>query len=873
MDSASVAEAVWPELAELKGTHFHDTLMSRRAAMSDTAADSLYHQPDVRLLQHILFSARNAPPPVKEATRKKAEATLARIRKGANFGQLAVGALGRSRAARPTAATSRRARADGSSRCSTASGGALQPGQTSGIVETQFGFHLIRRPAIVEVRERFTDFLLDRAGAAVDSTYMDSLAAASEIKVDPTAAATMRAALGSTEESRRSGKTIASYKGGSMTVQEFLRWVRALPPQYLQQLKSADDSTLMRFARVLTQNTLLLRQADAAGIQPSQVEWKGLERQYLAQLDTLKGEMGLTGSDLSDTTVSAGEREKVAGIKMEQYFDQLINGKARLRPLPSALASLLRERLAFRINQAGVGRAVDMAKEAKAKADSAAGPGPVRPAPGGPPIPGMVPGGRARPRAGRHNRRDPLRRPRRPTPRPVGSRAGEGDTRVRIIASAVIAIAFAAHAGILRAQDTTGTAAPAAPAAADSTPPDSTAAPIPAAIPAPVPTADSLPPNAAQPAAMPADSVIVVDRVVAVVGNRPVLASQVDEELFSRQAQGTELPKEADRLEALRREVVSSIVDEELLVQQAARDTAIQVTDQEVADGVEQQVKKVRGNFTSEVDYSNELKKAGFQTPEEYRRWLTDQQRRAALQNRLIDGLRTAGKLKSVSPTEAEMKKFFEQQKGNLGSRPATISFRQIVVAPKASAAAKARTRAQADSIVLELRQGADFATAARRFSQDPGSQRPGRLAQLVPPRCDGAGVRARRVQPQARRGVRPGGIGVRVPHHPGGADPAGRDSGSPHPAHARRSTRRTSPAPDRSPPGSTTWWPRVRRSTRCSDSTTTHRAVSGRRRTCPPTSCPRTTARPSPMRTPARSSRCSRSRAPAIATSSWCCR
>ena len=199
-------------------------------------------------------------------------------------------------------------------------------------------------------------------------------------------------------------------------------------------------------------------------------------------------------------------------------------------------------------------------------------------------------------------------------------------------------------------------------------------------------------PAVAAPTSAGADSVIVVDRVVAVVGNRPVLASQVDEELFSRQAQGVRLPTEPERLAAVRREVISSIVDEELLVQQAARDTAIQVTDQEVADGVEQQVKKVRGNFSSEVDYRNELKKAGFQTPEEYRRWLTDQQRRAALQNRLIDGLRSSGKLKPVAPTEQEMRKFFDEQKGNLGSRPATISFRQIVVTPKASAAAKARS-------------------------------------------------------------------------------------------------------------------------------------------------------------------------------------
>jgi peptidyl-prolyl cis-trans isomerase SurA len=215
----------------------------------------------------------------------------------------------------------------------------------------------------------------------------------------------------------------------------------------------------------------------------------------------------------------------------------------------------------------------------------------------------------------------------------------------------------------------------------------------------------------------------MVDRVIAVVGNRPVLESQVDEEIFSRQSQGVKLPTDPKSLASLRHQVVSSIIDEELLVQQALRDTAITVTDQEISDGVEQQIRKVRGNFPSEIDYRNELKKAGFQTPEEYRRWLTDQQRRAALQNRLIDKLRTDGKLKPVAPTEQEMRAFFDEQKGNLGSRPATLSFRQIIVTPKPSPEAKARSLAQADSIVRELRAGADFATAAKRFSQDPGSR------------------------------------------------------------------------------------------------------------------------------------------------------
>jgi peptidyl-prolyl cis-trans isomerase SurA len=274
----------------------------------------------------------------------------------------------------------------------------------------------------------------------------------------------------------------------------------------------------------------------------------------------------------------------------------------------------------------------------------------------------------------------------------------------------VVAIVLATFSSTqLLAQDTTATVGDSAATAADT---------------ASDTTADSQVSSA--PAATPAlrqDTTFVVDRVVAVVANRPVLASQVDEELFSRQSQGMKLPTDSAGLEQVRHEIVSSIIDEELLVQQAQRDTSIKVTDEEVASGVEEQVRKVRGNFGSELEFASELKKAGFQTPEEYRRWLTDQQRRAAYQNRLIEKLRSDGKLKPVNPTEKEMKQFFQDQKSSLGSRPATISFRQIVITPTASAEAKAKIKAQADSIVLQLRLGADFATAARRFSQDPGSK------------------------------------------------------------------------------------------------------------------------------------------------------
>jgi hypothetical protein len=101
--------------------------------------------------------------------------------------------------------------------------------------------------------------------------------------------------------------------------------------------------------------------------------------------------MGLQDGDITDSGVALGEREKVAELKVERYFDDLIAGKARLRPLPSALATLLRERMPYDVHEAGVNRSVELATEIKAKADSAAPKGPMQRAPGGPPVPGIEP--------------------------------------------------------------------------------------------------------------------------------------------------------------------------------------------------------------------------------------------------------------------------------------------------------------------------------------------------------------------------------------------------------------------------------------------------------------------------------------------------
>jgi peptidyl-prolyl cis-trans isomerase SurA len=168
------------------------------------------------------------------------------------------------------------------------------------------------------------------------------------------------------------------------------------------------------------------------------------------------------------------------------------------------------------------------------------------------------------------------------------------------------------------------------------------------------------------------------------------------------------------------------MIQSEILVQQAERDTTVKVTDQEVEDEVERNVQEVRRNYPNDSTFYAQLRLAGFGTVEEWRRFLTEQQRRKDLSQRLLQNLQQKGKLKPISPTDAQMRAFWEERRAAQPKRPATVSFRQIVVAPAPDSAARARGRQKADSILTALRAGADFGAAARRFSDDSSTRESG---------------------------------------------------------------------------------------------------------------------------------------------------
>lgn len=217
-----------------------------------------------------------------------------------------------------------------------------------------------------------------------------------------------------------------------------------------------------------------------------------------------------------------------------------------------------------------------------------------------------------------------------------------------------------------------------------------------------------------------------VDRIVAIVGTRAILASQVEEDLVQMQAQGVTLPTDSAGRAALRRQVLDQMIEEELLAQQAQRDTAVKVTEQEVQDQVEQTFQNVRRQFSSEAEFREQLRLARFGSPDEWRRKLTEEQRRAIQIRRLIESQQQQGKLRPIPPTEAQMEAFWEANRAQQPRRPAVVSFRQIVIKPQPDSAARARARQTAESLVVELRGGADFGNAARRFSADTASREQG---------------------------------------------------------------------------------------------------------------------------------------------------
>jgi peptidyl-prolyl cis-trans isomerase SurA len=211
-----------------------------------------------------------------------------------------------------------------------------------------------------------------------------------------------------------------------------------------------------------------------------------------------------------------------------------------------------------------------------------------------------------------------------------------------------------------------------------------------------------------------------LDRIVAIVGQRPILWSEVEEAINYLQGRGDQIPGDTAGFRLYALDKLNDMIDQEVLVS-VAKQYKAEVDEKDVTPDVDKLMKDLHARFKSDAEFRAALKSDGFGTETEFRNSQLERKRRDLLQQMAMDSLRAHGRLAApANVTEAEITDAFDKQKDKMPKRLATISFKQIVVEPKPNPQERTAALAKADSLLIVIQKGGDFETIAKKESQDP---------------------------------------------------------------------------------------------------------------------------------------------------------
>ena len=211
----------------------------------------------------------------------------------------------------------------------------------------------------------------------------------------------------------------------------------------------------------------------------------------------------------------------------------------------------------------------------------------------------------------------------------------------------------------------------------------------------------------------------LVDRVVAIVGDSVVLLSDIIQRENQMEAGGIQLPLEGTpQRDSIRRRLIDDMVGDQILLQAAARDTLLSVDEERVEAAVNEAMDQVLARFPNQAELERALAAEGMsiQALREMRRAFYTQQQLVSLY------VQTNSGQGAVEVTEDEIRAAFEANRASMQQRPATVTFKQVLmrVVPSDSSRTVALTRAE--ELLERARAGEDFAELASAHSQDPAS-------------------------------------------------------------------------------------------------------------------------------------------------------
>jgi parvulin-like peptidyl-prolyl isomerase len=369
-DPKLIDEAMWPAIANLKASKWYNIVSKNWGAVDSAAAQRQWASGDILAADHILLLTQGMTDSQKAVVKKKADALRAKVTP-ANFAATATANSQDQQSARQGGSLGIFPKGSMVPEFEKALR-ALKPGEISPVIQTQYGYHIIRRPTYDQVKSQLLLASKGRSVAAAESTYLAGLEKSGKIEVKKDAAATVRAIGNDPDAHRRDNTVLATSTAGKFTASRLIGWLETLPPnaRVLDQIKQAPDSLLIGMVRRFANNELVLKQADSAGVKIDPAEIVQLRASFVNAVKQGWGQLGVTPALLQDSAKSETDREKLAAKRIDDYFTKMVQEQAPFVAVPTPVATALRQKYSYAFNDAGFDRAVEQAAKIRNSADS-----------------------------------------------------------------------------------------------------------------------------------------------------------------------------------------------------------------------------------------------------------------------------------------------------------------------------------------------------------------------------------------------------------------------------------------------------------------------------------------------------------------------
>ena len=370
-DPKLIDEAMWPAIANLKASKWYNIVSKNWGVVDSAAAQRQWASGDILAADHILLLTQGMTDTQKADVKKKADALRAKVTP-ANFAATATANSQDQQSARQGGSLGIFPKGSMVPEFEKALQ-ALKPGEISPVIQTQYGYHIIRRPTYDQVKSQLLLASKGRSVAVAESTYLAGLEKGGKIEVKKDAAATVRAIGNDPDAHRRDNTVLATSTAGKFTASRLIGWLETLPPnaRVLDQIKQAPDSLLIGMVRRFANNELVLKQADSAGVKIDPARSISFRASFVNAVKQGWAQLGVTPALLQDSAKSESDREKLAAKRIDDYFTKMVQEQAPFVAVPTPVATALRQKYSYAFNDAGFDRVVEQAAKIRNSADSA----------------------------------------------------------------------------------------------------------------------------------------------------------------------------------------------------------------------------------------------------------------------------------------------------------------------------------------------------------------------------------------------------------------------------------------------------------------------------------------------------------------------